>query len=79
MTVVNASTVFSMYRYKEMVEEYANIISLENINLYNEILNKSEYVEGTNYGLIKQIKKSKEYNPYDLVYTNPYQKYLNTK
>ena len=78
MTVVNASTVFSMYRYKEMVDSYSKLISSsEDILYFNSILSISDYIEGNNYSALLNVRKrkAKEYNPYDIMYESPYQKY----
>jgi hypothetical protein len=58
MTIVNATTVFNRYDYKEMVEDWANnFVDKELIDYINECLNNLEYTEGVDYGQVLKIRK----------------------
>jgi len=58
MTLVNLSSVFSKYEFREMVEDYASK-SLDNNKLsqYRNMLGKVDYVEGVDYQALLNVNK----------------------
>ena len=68
MVLINASTVFSKFNFREMVEEYANAtLDIMTLNRYRELLKLSvEYKEPVDYaGMIKAAKANKMIKQYN--------------
>lgn len=58
MTLVNASSVFSKYEFKEMVEEYSKeILDSYRLNKYQNLLGQKEYVEATDYQALINVNR----------------------
>ena len=64
MTLVNTSSVFSKYEFKEMVEDYASkIVESSKLSYYKNLLGEREYVEGVDYqSLLNVNKRRRMYN-----------------
>jgi hypothetical protein len=67
MTLVNASSIFSKYAFREMVDEYASkIVDSSTLTLFKEILKKVDFTESADYSTIinvnRQRKFIKQYN-----------------
>jgi hypothetical protein len=58
MTLVNISSVFSKYEFKEMVEDYApKLLDPNKISYYRNLLGKVDYVEGIDYQALLNVNK----------------------
>jgi hypothetical protein len=58
MTIVNSTTVFNKYEYKEMVEDWANkFVDKEFMNYVNECLRNIDYVEGVDYSQVLKVRR----------------------
>jgi hypothetical protein len=58
MTLVNMSSVFSRYDYREMVEDYApKLVDTSKINLFKSYLGKQEITEGTDYQSLLNVNR----------------------
>jgi hypothetical protein len=64
MTLVNISSIFSKYEYKEMVEDYASkILDSSKISQYKNLLGNLDFQEGTDYqSLLNVNKRRRLYN-----------------
>jgi hypothetical protein len=64
MTLVNLSSVFSKYEFREMVEDYASsIVDGNKLAHYKNILGKVDYVEGVDYqALLNVNRRRRMYN-----------------
>ena len=64
MTLVNLSSVFSKYEFREMVEDYAaKIVDPNKLAQYRNILGKVDYVEGVDYqALLNVNRRRRMYN-----------------
>ena len=61
MTLVNMSSVFSKYEYREMVEDYLkNSNQSHKLSYYNQILDKKDYVEGTDYSSLISVNRKRK-------------------
>ena len=62
MTVVEISSIFEKYQFKEIVEEIApKILTREQYVKYNEILNKiSEYTQGVDYSSLINVNRQRK-------------------
>ena len=62
MTLVNSSSVFSKYDFKEMIEEYATkIVDSNELSLYKECLKNSDFTEGIDYSSIINVNKQRRF------------------
>lgn len=62
MTLVNASSVFCKYEYREMIEDYSkDIISSYKITEWNEFLKNVDYVDSADYSSIINVNKMRKY------------------
>lgn len=62
MTLVNTSSIFSKYSFREMVEDYASqILDSHTLTMFNDILKKSDFVEGTDYSSIINVNKQRKF------------------
>ena len=62
MTLVNSSSVFSRYDFREMVEDYSTkIVDSSILSHWREILKRSEFKEGTDYASIININKQRKF------------------
>lgn len=62
MTIVNSSTVFSKYSYREMVEDYAaKIVDSATMNNFKEILKRSDYKESADYSSLINVRRQKKF------------------
>jgi hypothetical protein len=60
MTLVNGSSVFSRYEYRQMCEDYAStMLSKEMLNYFNSILKEVQYEEAADYSTIININRQK--------------------
>jgi len=60
MTLVNMSSVFSRYDYKELVEDYSNKITEKyKISYFYQILDKKDYIEGTDYSSLISVNRKR--------------------
>jgi hypothetical protein len=58
MTLVNMSSVFSRYDYKEMVEDHApKLVEPSKITLFKSYLGKQEITEGTDYQSLINVNR----------------------
>ena len=58
MTLVNLSSVFSKYEFREMVEDYATkIVDPNKLSQYRNILGKVDYVEGVDYQALLNVNR----------------------
>jgi hypothetical protein len=58
MTLVNISSVFSKYEFKEMVEDCApKLLDPNKISYYRNLLGKVDYVEGIDYQALLNVNK----------------------
>jgi len=64
MTLVNLSSVFSKYEFREIVEDYASkIVDPIKLSQYRNMLGKVEYVEGVDYqALLNVNRRRRMYN-----------------
>jgi len=64
MTLVNLSSVFSKYEFREMVEDYATkIVDPNKLSQYKNTLGKVDYVEGVDYqALLNVNRRRRMYN-----------------
>lgn len=64
MTLVNLSSVFSKYEFREIVEDYASkIVEPIKLTQYKNILGKVDYVEGVDYqALLNVNRRRRMYN-----------------
>jgi hypothetical protein len=64
MTLVNASSVFAKYEFREMIEDYApSIVDGGKLSHFRNILGKVDYSEGIDYqGLLNVNKRRRMYN-----------------
>jgi hypothetical protein len=61
MTLVNMSSVFSKYEFREMVEDWAKSgIDSSKLSYYNQILDRKDYTEGTDYSSIISINRKRK-------------------
>lgn len=62
MTLVNGSSVFSKYDFREIVEDYSNkILDSSTLNVYKEILKKVDYSEGIDYSSIINVNRQRKF------------------
>lgn len=62
MTLVNTSTVFSKYIYKELVEFYSSkILDSSILNKYNEILKSTDFKESTDYSTLINVRRQRRF------------------
>jgi hypothetical protein len=62
MTVVNASSVFDKYEYREMVESYApKLVDTNTLNYFKEILKSADYIEATDYSSIINVNRQRRF------------------
>lgn len=62
MTLVNGSSVFSKYDFREIVEDYSNkILDSATLNVYKEILKKVDYSEGIDYSSIINVNRQRKF------------------
>jgi hypothetical protein len=64
MTLINTSSIFNKYEFKEMVEDYATkIIDNSKLNYFKSLLGEKEYVEGIDYqSLLNVNRRRRMYN-----------------
>ena len=64
MTLVNLSSVFSKYEFREIVEDYASkIVDPSKLSQYRNMLGKVDYVEGVDYqALLNVNRRRRMYN-----------------
>jgi len=76
MTLVNMSSVFSKYEFREMVEDYAkNSQESHKISYYNQILNNKDFTEGTDYSSLLAVNKRRRMNArivQNQIFSNPW-------
>lgn len=62
MTLVNSSSVFSKYEFKEMVEDYASsIVDSHTLSTWKEIIKRSEFKEGVDYSTIINVNRQRRF------------------
>ena len=62
MTVVNASSVFDKYEYREMVEDYSkDLVSTNRLLDWQNFLKNIDYTEGADYSSILNVNKMRKY------------------
>lgn len=62
MTLVNSSSIFTKYDFREMIEDYSSkIVDASIINEWKEILKSSDYTEGTDYSSIININRQRKF------------------
>lgn len=62
MTLVNSSSVFSKYDFKEMVDEYSSkIVDSSVLSNWRELLKRSDFKEGTDYTTIINVNKQRKF------------------
>jgi hypothetical protein len=58
MTLVNMSSVFSKYEFREMVEDYARTkLEGHRLSYYNQILDRKDYNEGNDYSALLSVNR----------------------
>ncbi len=58
MTLVNMSSIFSKFEFREIVEDYANKnVEPQKLSYFNSILNRKDYIEGNDYSSIISVNK----------------------
>ena len=58
MTIVNSTTVFGRYDFREMVEEWSSkFVDKEFMTYVQQCLSSSDYVQGVDYGQVLRIRK----------------------
>jgi len=58
MTLVNMSSVFSKYEFREMVEDYARTkLEGHRLSYYNQILDRKDYTEGNDYSALLSVNR----------------------
>jgi len=64
MSIINLSSVFSKYEFKEMVEDYApKLLDPTKMSYFRNLLGKVDYVEGVDYqALLNVNKRRRMYN-----------------
>lgn len=61
MTLIDLSSVFNRYDYRQMCEDYANSsLDKERLNYFNSILKEIDYKEGTDYSSIININRQRK-------------------
>jgi hypothetical protein len=62
MTLVNASSVFEKYEYREIVEDYATeIVPSYKLSEWNTFLKNVDFVQGADYSSIINVNKMRKY------------------
>ena len=62
MTLVNASSVFSKFDYREMVEDHApSMVDTTTMSLFKDILKRSDYQDVADYSSIININKQRKF------------------
>ena len=62
MTLVNCSTVFSRYDFREMVDEHASkIIDNSVLSHWKDLLKRSDFKEGTDYASIINVNRQRKF------------------
>lgn len=60
MTLVNASTVFSKYEFREMVDEWASqVVDSVKLNHWKEILKQNDFVEPIDYSTLLNVNRQR--------------------
>ena len=62
MTLVNSSSVFSKYPYREMVEDYApNVVDPTTLSMFKEILKRQDYKESADYSSLINVRRQRKF------------------
>jgi hypothetical protein len=62
MTLVNSSSVFSKYEFREMVEDYASkVVDSHTLSGWKDILKRSDFKEGVDYSSIININRQRRF------------------
>jgi hypothetical protein len=62
MTLVNSSSVFSKYDYREMVEDCASkLVDSSKLNSWKELLKRTDFKEGTDYSSIINVNRQRKF------------------
>lgn len=62
MTLVNGSSVFGRYDFREMVDDYASkVVDPNTLTLWKEILKRTEFKEGTDYSSLINVNRQRRF------------------
>ena len=75
MTIVNATTVFTQARFKEMVEDYMESRLDKDMKDYiNDCIKNSEYIETLDYSQVLNVRNRYLSNQKNPIYNNPWKR-----
>ena len=57
MTIVNMTSIINKHEYREMVEDWSNLIDKEFMVYINNCLNQMDHIESLDYGQVLRIRK----------------------
>jgi hypothetical protein len=57
MTIVNMTSIINKHEYREMVEDWSNLIDKEFMAYVNSCLNQMDHIESLDYGQVLRIRK----------------------